>query len=223
MFAGILVAKPGSNIQHTHGLAIKQERSKHTYSALIRTGFRMLEEQDLQDISIAELAREAGYSVGAFYSRFRSKDEFFDALVSEHLAFRTSVQKELLATHPLDKLPTMLFRNVVQYYWEHRKFWRAVIARSLRDPDSWSKMRQHRQESIKRFLDTIGDGLGRPLTKTETTHISSAFQVTLGTVDITVVNEPGPLFMGQKKYIEELIRAFRLVADWDSLLANCKL
>jgi len=205
-------------IKPTHGLAIKQERSRITYTALVRAGFRMLEERDLQDISVAELAMEAGYSVGAFYARFRSKDEFFDALVAEHLNTRTRVQQELYAKPPAEDLPGTLFRNVVNYYWEHRMFWRAVIARSLRDPDSWAVMRKHRQESIQRFNGAVEQLAGRPLTEQELGNIAFAFQVALGTVDITVVNQPGPLFMGQDKFIEQLTRAFVLVSGYDSLV-----
>lgn len=205
-------------IKQTHGLAIKQERSRITYTALVRAGFKMLEERDLQDISVTELAMEAGYSVGAFYARFRSKDEFFDALVAEHLDTRTRVQKNLYAKLTADRLPATLIHNIVDYYWEHRMFWRAVIARSLRDPDSWNVMRKHRQESIQRFLDATGRLAARPLTEAEVARIAFAFQITLGTIDITVVNQPGPLFMGQKQFIEELTRAFTLVAEYDRIV-----
>jgi len=216
------VAEPDLIIKQTHGLAIKQERSKLTYSALIKAGFKMLEQSDLQNISVAELAVEAGYSVGAFYARFRSKDEFFDAMVAEHLVIRTNVQKQLFTSLTPPTLPGELISNVVNYYWEHRKFWRAVIARSLRDPESWARMRKHRVESTKRFLDAISSLIKRPLTDKEKGNISFAFQVTLGTVDITLVNQPGPLFMGQKQFIEELTRAFVLVAEYDSLCSNKK-
>jgi len=180
----------------------------------------MLEQRDLQDISVAELAVEAGYSVGAFYARFRSKDEFFDALVAEHLNTRTQVQQELYANPPAQDLPGRLFHNVVNYYWEHRMFWRAVIARSLRDPDSWTLMRKHREESIQRFNGAVERLAGRPLTEHEVDNIAFAFQVTLGTVDITVVNQPGPLFMGQEQFIEQLTRAFILVSGYDSIVPS---
>ena len=58
------------------GLNIKQKRSKKTYDALIKSGFRLLKKREWASITIAELSRAAGYSVGAFYTRFRSKDEF---------------------------------------------------------------------------------------------------------------------------------------------------
>lgn len=208
--------------RQTHGLAIKQERSRLTYAALVRAGFKLLEARDLQDITVPELAMEAGYSVGAFYARFRSKDEFFDALVAEHLDARTRVQKKLYSSLKAEELPVTLIRNVVDYYRKHRMFWRAVIARSLRDPESWNVMRQHRQESIQRFLDALARLAQRPLTEAETARIAFAFQVTLGTIDSSVVNQPGPLSIGQGQFVEELTRTFILVSEYERIMRNGK-
>ena len=40
---------------------IKQPRGRKTYDSLIETGFKLLEHNELESISIAELARVAGY------------------------------------------------------------------------------------------------------------------------------------------------------------------
>lgn len=178
----------------------------------------MLELSELQEISIAELTREAGYSVGAFYSRFRSKDEFFDALIAKHIETRTGTQVYLFATLPTDILISELIHNVVSYYWEHRKFWRAVLVRSVRDSDFWEPIRQHGHEFTGRFISRLGKELERELTEKEQAKIAFAFQVTLATINATLINQPGPIFMGQKLFIEELIRAFTLISDFDNLI-----
>jgi AcrR family transcriptional regulator len=201
-----------------YGLAIKQERSKVTYDALINAGFKLLEERDLQDISIAELAKEAGYSVGAFYARFRSKDEFFDALIAQHLDNRTATQIELFANLPRDTLLSELMENIVDYYWQHRKFWRAVLLRSVRDPESYNPMRRHRQEATQRFISRLELEAGRPLNDGESVNVAFGFQVVLGTIDSTVINEPGPLLMDQAQFIEGLTRTFALVSEFDMLM-----
>ena len=64
---------------------VRQKRSQKTYDALIATSFKLLEQREFDEISVAELAQRARYSVGAFYARFHSKDELFDALVAQHL------------------------------------------------------------------------------------------------------------------------------------------
>jgi AcrR family transcriptional regulator len=202
----------------THGLAIKQERGQLTYDKLIATGFKMLELHDLQDISIAELTREAGYSVGAFYSRFRSKDEFFDALVARHLEIRTETHIHLFATLPTESLLSELITDVVSYYWEHRKFWRAVIVRSVRDAEFWEPIRRHGHDFTERFVDRVHREIGRPLNQQEEANVNFAFLVTLGTINSTIINQHGPVFMGQKLFVEELTRAFQLISDFDNLV-----
>src|SRR5690349_23851347 len=88
---------------------IKQQRGRRTYDALIETGFALLEHRELEAISIAELTKTAGYSTGAFYARFRSKDEYFDALVAKHLERRRRVRDRLLAAAPDERLIRALF------------------------------------------------------------------------------------------------------------------
>ena len=72
------------NTTDLRGLDIKQSRSKKTYDALIKTGFRLLKKRDFDSITVAELSKSAGYSVGAFYARFRSKEELLGALAAHH-------------------------------------------------------------------------------------------------------------------------------------------
>ena len=216
----ITVNTPQPAISRTHGLAIKQERGRITYDALINAGFRMLEESELQDISIADLTREAGYSVGAFYARFRSKDEFFDALMARHIEIRTVMQKQLFAAQPIDTLMPDMVSNLVGYYWHHRKFWRAVLVRSVRDPDFWEPIRQQGNALCARFISRVRNELGRDLNDVETGNIEFAFRVVLGTINSTILHQPGPIFMGQEPYVKELIRTFRLVASYDRLLSD---
>jgi AcrR family transcriptional regulator len=208
--------------KQTHGLAIKQERSQVTYDRLISTGFNMLEEQDIQDISIADLTKSAGYSVGAFYSRFRSKDEFFDALVAKHLEVRASTQTELFATLGTDNLLLNVVTNVVDYYWNHRKFWRAVLVRSIRDANFWEPIRLHGHNFQARLVGRLNRECGRELTSKEIANISFAFQVLFGTINSTIINQHGPVMMGSNDFIEELTRTFALVSDFNNIIKNKK-
>lgn len=207
-------------VARVYGLAIKQERGKVTYDALIDTGFQMLEQRDLQDISIADLAKEAGYSVGAFYARFRSKDEFFEALLARHLHIRTGAQKQMFATLPLDSVVPDMVSNVVNYYWEHRKFWCAVLVRSHRDQEFWETICIHGHEFAGRFIDRMANETGRELTEREKTSITFAFQTLLCTINCTIINQPGPICIGQDDFIHELARAFSLIAGFEELRAE---
>jgi AcrR family transcriptional regulator len=199
---------------------IKQQRGRKTYDALIETGFALLEHRELEAISIAELAKAAGYSTGAFYTRFRSKDEYFDALIAHHLERRREARDRLLATVPDDGLINALIEDLVQYYWKRRRFWRAALIRAIRDPDFWEPVRLHGREFADLLIERIGKRRSRVLTQGEETNVRFAVQLALGTINNAIINRPGPIFIGQERFVENLVRAFRIVADYDNLVRS---
>jgi len=215
------------NLRNKHstehqGLGIKQGRSKKTYDALIKTGFRLLKKRDFDSITVAELSQSAGYSVGAFYARFRSKDEFFDAMVAHHLENRSAASEHVFSTVHDDDLIDELIEDVVHYHWINRNFWRAALVRSMRDPDFWTPIRRSGHDLATRFIGILSEQANRPLTDLEQTNVRFAFQITLGTINNTIINRPGPIFMNQRLFVEKLIRAFRLVTDYDSMMKKKK-
>lgn len=199
---------------------IKQKRGRRTYDALITTGFKLLEQREFESITIAELAQAAGYSVGAFYARFKSKDEFFDALIAHHLEERTRTREPLFATLPDDVWINELIADSVNYYWKRRRFWRAALIRSIHDPGFWQPIREHGHAFATSFVKRIEKQAQRRLTKAEEMNVRFAVQIALGTVNNTIINRPGPIFMGQALFVENLARAFRLVSGYDDIVGR---
>jgi AcrR family transcriptional regulator len=184
----------------------------------VQTAFDLLERNELEDISVAALTRAAGYSVGAFYARFHSKDEFFEALVAEHIASRTAARARLFATLVDVELVSALIEDLVTSYWKRRRFWRAALIRGTRQPERWEPLRRHGRELGDLLVSRISARSGRPLTPAEDLNVRFACQITLGTINNAIINRPGPVFMGQAAFIENLARAFRLVSDYDRLM-----
>ena len=60
----------------------RQKRSRETTLALLKAGAEMLRRRSLAELSIEALCAEVGATVGAFYSRFESKDAYFNALMA---------------------------------------------------------------------------------------------------------------------------------------------
>ena len=207
-----------AEITASPGKEIRQERGRKTYDALVATGFKLLEHEEFESITIAELAKAAGYSVGAFYARFRSKDEFFNALIAHHLEHRTKARDRLLATVSNEELVDELIKNVVGYYWKRRRFWRAALVRSVRDPEFWEPISQHGRELANLLISRLSQHAQRKLTASEDMNVRFAFQIVLGTINNAIINSPGPIFIGQALFVENLARAFRLVADYDKLV-----
>ncbi len=200
------------------GLSIKQNRSKKTYDALIKTGFRLLKKREFDSITVAQVSQSAGYSVGAFYTRFRSKDEFFDAMVAYHLKTRHVTHEHLFSASHNDDFIDELIKDIVHYLWINRKFWRAAMVRSIREPEFWAPIRQSGHNLASRIIAKLSELANRPLTDLEQTNVRFALQITLGTINNSIMNQPGPILMDQKLFVEKLTQAFRLVADYDNIL-----
>src|SRR5689334_3507060 len=83
-----------------------------TRDKLFEAAARVFEEQGIGGASIETLAAAAGFSRGAFYSNFKSKDELIIAMLEDHLEQTVQRNLELLARHKnladfIDALKTM--------------------------------------------------------------------------------------------------------------------
>jgi AcrR family transcriptional regulator len=199
---------------------VRQKRSQKTYDALIETTFKLLQQREFDEISIAELAQRAGYSVGAFYARFRSKDELFDALLAQHIDDRLAARTRIFGSATDETLVSDLMEDLVKYYWTRRRFWRAALIRSMKDPDFWEPVRRQGLEFGAWLIERISARAGRALTEPEQANVRFALQLTLGTINNTIINRPGPIFMEQVLFVDQLTRAFRLVSGYDALTAT---
>src|SRR3979411_1769826 len=63
-------------------LPTQQRRSQETTVALLEAAAEMLRERSLDELSIEDLCKRVGVTIGAFYGRFEIKDAFFNALMS---------------------------------------------------------------------------------------------------------------------------------------------
>ena len=199
---------------------IRQKRSQKTYDALIATAFKLLEQREFDEISIADLAQKAGYSVGAFYARFKSKDELFDAMMEQHIDDRRRTRARQFATASDATLIRVLLEETIRYYWGRRRFWRAALFRSIRDEGFWAPLRKLSYELADALVARFSERAQRPLTSAEETNVRFAVQIALGTVNNAIINRPGPIFLGQALFAENLVRAFHVVSGYDELVAS---
>jgi AcrR family transcriptional regulator len=202
------------------GRTIRQDRSRKSYEAFVATGFKLLENHEFDAITIAELAQRAGYSVGAFYARFQSKDQFFEAMVAHHIQERSRARQRILANAPRDTLIGALIKDLIDWYWRRRRFWRAALLRSVRDPDFWEPINRSAQEFVVAVTTRIQLDVGRQLTQSESANVVFAIHMVLGMVNNRIVNRPRPSWIGNETFAEDLTRAFLLVSEYESLNAG---
>ena len=70
-----------------------------TRDKLFEAAARVCEEQGIGAASIEDIAAAAGFSRGAFYSNFKSKDELIIAMIEAHVDQSIRRMHELLAEH----------------------------------------------------------------------------------------------------------------------------
>ena len=137
--------------------APRQARSEDSLRRLLDAAAALIEERGHQDLSIAEVARRAGSSVGGFYARFRSKDELVRALEEDFFQRLTTLLDELAtperwANASASDIVRGLLAVLTETHVRHRKLILAFVARAVRDPSH--------HPIILEFRRRVGERLG---------------------------------------------------------------
>ena len=80
----------------------RAEQQAKTRGCLMEAAARVFARRGLQRASIDEVAEEAGYTKGAFYANFKSKEELFLAMLDERFAERLEELERLVDDRELD-------------------------------------------------------------------------------------------------------------------------
>jgi len=209
-------ALPPTDDDRAGALPAKQARSRRTRDQLLAAGYGLVEARDFEAVSIADIAKAAGCSVGAFYFRFADKDAFFRAMIAHRLEEARASISELLETSdgsdPLD----VLVAAIAETFRRRPGFLRAALRKSMEDPSVWEPMRAHGHFVADRYLDRLWRDAGRRPAKPVELRIRFAFQIMNGTLINALINAPGPLQLDHPALTNELVRAMRLVIDADA-------
>src|SRR5512137_66146 len=109
-------------------LPAKQARSRKTRDALIAAGWKLLARHAWDDVTISDIVKAAGVSVGSFYTRFADKDAYFESLAAEWVARRSAQRMEAL--EHIDKDEDYFSHVILDTYritLENQHFWRAAL------------------------------------------------------------------------------------------------
>src|SRR6202051_3201068 len=121
----------------------RQKRSREMTAALLEAGADMLRTRSLAELSIEALCTNVGATVGAFYSRFESKEAYFNALVE--LAARDGERRlsGMTAREPpmdtgLAELCRLLVSGIIDWARNHEGVLRAALQHDDTRPDRWT-------------------------------------------------------------------------------------
>ncbi|WP_067535967.1 TetR/AcrR family transcriptional regulator [Nocardia crassostreae] len=121
-------------------------------SQLITLGARMLRERALEDISVGEIAEQAGISRGLLFHYFPTKQDFHLAIVQHanaQLLERTSPNRDL----PLPDMLRDAIERYIAYVSENRTSYLALLrGPASASPDLAAMVDAHRQAQVDRIL-----------------------------------------------------------------------
>ncbi|MCP3443522.1 TetR/AcrR family transcriptional regulator [Bradyrhizobium sp. CCGUVB14] len=194
---------PGSRDFDLPGVApSRQRRSRETTLALLRAGADMLRTRSLAELSIEALCTEVDATVGAFYSRFESKEAYFNALMA--LAARDGEQRlgEIRRPSPetnLDKLCHIVVSGIIAWMRHHEGVLRAALQHDDTRPDKWTPFKALAKATTARATPLLLPAMGKGRAAAKTRAIAFGFQVVLGTLVNAILNDPGPLSLRSKE------------------------
>ncbi len=196
-------------------LPTKQERSRKTRDALITAAWKLLRTQAWQVISINDLVKAAGCSVGAFYSRFADKEALLEALASEWLKERWEDRaKGFAALGAAADYAAYAILSSYHYLMQYQNFWRAVLVKGANDPVFWEPFRASGLQTMQLTVECHERNIGRRLEEEEIQRIRFAFQMANGAINNGIVNRPGPLLPGTPEFEAALVRGFKAVSGF---------
>ena len=180
----------------------RQKRSRETTLALLRAGADMLRTRSLAELSIEALCTEVGATVGAFYSRFESKEAYFNALMA--LAARDGEQRlgDMRRPSPdadLDKLCHIIVSGIIAWMRNHEGVLRAALQHDDTRPDKWTPFKALAKATTQRATPLLLPAMGKGRKAAKTLTIAFGFQVILGSLVNAILNDPGPLSLRSKE------------------------
>lgn len=138
----------------------QQARSQLTLSRILDAAESILAEKSWADASVAEIARRAGSSVGAFYTRFPDKDTLLAALHQRFIeeawaTAQVALDETRWAGASICEIVRELVAFQVRVQDQRRGQLRALATRAIDDPRFHSRGEQLRQMMEERFTRLV--------------------------------------------------------------------
>jgi len=196
----------------------RQKRSREMTTALLAAGADMLRTRSLAELSIEALCSKVGATVGAFYSRFESKEAYFNALIE--LAARDGERRlsamtanAALKDTSLAGLCRLLVGGITGWMRNHEGVLRAALQHDDTRPDRWNTFKGLARASAAGATPPLLHAMGKGRAAANSRGIAFGFQVVLGTLVNAILNDPGPLSLHDREMEDRLSGCLLLLLE----------
>ncbi len=134
-----------------------QQRSAASMEQLLKAARRLIRANDFASTSLSQICAEAGLTSGAFYARFRTKDELLLALFEKLEPEISGIIDRFVAAklQPLDDSVCQLMSEVVDFYEREAPLLRELTAGAWRLPALASAMRRANERNLQRSVESV--------------------------------------------------------------------
>ena len=194
-----------------------QRRSAEAHRHMVQAALRLLELREIDQISIQDIVSEADTSIGSFYHRFGTKEQFFNYLIDDMILRREAAAMRELADHStsLERAPETLARGAMKNFRRHAGLLRSAIRCHIAGDKCWERINMMAMRIVNEYLGRLAEFLGRPLEALERERLLFAFVWLYGlllhrTLRLNVIQGHA---IPEKAFEEETIRNFRQLID----------
>jgi AcrR family transcriptional regulator len=159
-------------VAHPALIAPKQKRSREMAERVLAATMRLLRRSDFQALAMADIAREAGVSVGAIYTRFPTKERLL-CFLADRALFAEPDGAAVRIMQPLQRAVSLrnflggYLRAIADIFTRHRAIVApmSVLARESRDNELrayLTKVNETAQARLRQAMLRYADEIARP-------------------------------------------------------------
>ena len=176
----------------------QQARSRKAAEALLLAGLKGIETRGIAALSMADVAAEAGASIGSLYFRFGDKSQFVGAVLAVALEEFHDRGFAMCETAQREKWPERRVlegwvSNIIASARERRTLVREMISHMATRPEAWKPIHERRRQLEDRLLSILSARAGNGSNPARQMRLRIGLQVVAATVIHMVVVDPGPL------------------------------
>ena len=194
----------------------QQVRSQETLDRILDAAEALVAEKGFEDASVAEVARRAESSVGAFYARFHDKCGLLYALYDRYLEQAMATADVALDPArwdgtPIPELLRAVVRFLVEVYREREGLIRAFVLRNHSDHEfraRQERLSHHVNRGLSRLLLARAEEIKHP---NPARAAAFGLTMTVSTIESAVLFgelRSGDLTLSDEELAAELARAF---------------